>query len=257
MKTHLTELARHYHAAQKSKASADYQEAVKWYRAYIAACPNDPETAQNNFLLAELLYEDKHLARGRRRRYEGRLPVPQPRQGGRRRLCGAAQLRRAGEGGAGAKRWRRCSVPASTAPTLRQAFPRTRPHRHRADQRVGEAVRAARSRQRRRRAAGAQLDRRPPPQRRVAWTVVAHSAFDKGRFAEANRPTAQVLALVPEGCGAQRAGRAPRRLGLQAGRTLARGRRQQGRHRAFQPRGATSRRPRRCAPTPSTMRPPR
>ena len=62
VKTHLTELARHYHAlAQKSKASADYQEAVHWYRAYISSFPEDPDTAQNNFLLAELLFEDKQL----------------------------------------------------------------------------------------------------------------------------------------------------------------------------------------------------
>ena len=62
VKTHLTELARHHHAlAQKSKASADYQEAVHWYRAYIGSFPDDPDTAQNNFLLAELLFEDKQL----------------------------------------------------------------------------------------------------------------------------------------------------------------------------------------------------
>ncbi len=62
VKTHLTELARHHHAlAQKSKASSDYQEAVRWYRAYIGSFPEDPDTAQNNFLLAELLFEDKQL----------------------------------------------------------------------------------------------------------------------------------------------------------------------------------------------------
>ena len=63
VKTHLTELARHHHAvAQKSKSSADYQEAVRWYRAYIASFPSDPQAAQNNFLLAELLYEDSRFA---------------------------------------------------------------------------------------------------------------------------------------------------------------------------------------------------
>ena len=51
--------------AQKTKASADYQEAVRWYRAYISSFPDDPDTAQNNFLLAELLFEDKQLRRSR------------------------------------------------------------------------------------------------------------------------------------------------------------------------------------------------
>ncbi len=63
MKTNLEELARHYHAAaQKSGKSEDYQEAVRWYRDYLTSFPHDPQAAQNNFLLAELLYEDKRYA---------------------------------------------------------------------------------------------------------------------------------------------------------------------------------------------------
>jgi TolA-binding protein len=63
VKTHLAELARHYHAsAQKSKASADYQEAVHWYREYLVSFPTDPTAPQNNFLLAELLFEDARFA---------------------------------------------------------------------------------------------------------------------------------------------------------------------------------------------------
>ena len=59
VKTHLEELARFHHAgAQKSKKSEDYQEAVRWYRSYLTSFPQDPQAAQNNFLLAELLYED-------------------------------------------------------------------------------------------------------------------------------------------------------------------------------------------------------
>jgi TolA-binding protein len=63
VKTHVAELARHYHAnAQKSKNTADYQEAVHWYREYLASFPSDPQAPQNNFLLAELLFEDGHFA---------------------------------------------------------------------------------------------------------------------------------------------------------------------------------------------------
>src|SRR5512134_260966 len=63
VKTHLEELARHHHAgAQKSKKSEDYQEAVRWYRNYLSSFPQDPQAAQNNFLLAELLYEDARFA---------------------------------------------------------------------------------------------------------------------------------------------------------------------------------------------------
>ncbi len=63
VKTHLAELARHHHAsAQASKASADYAEAVRWYRIYLRSFPADPQAAQNNFLLAELLFEDRRFA---------------------------------------------------------------------------------------------------------------------------------------------------------------------------------------------------
>ena len=63
VKSRLAELARHYHAtAQKTKSSADSQEAVRWYREYLASFPSDPAAAQSNFLLAELLFEDSRFA---------------------------------------------------------------------------------------------------------------------------------------------------------------------------------------------------
>ena len=57
---HLTELARYHHAqAQKTKSKADVAEAVTWYRLWLKTFPQAPERAQNHFLLAELLYDDK------------------------------------------------------------------------------------------------------------------------------------------------------------------------------------------------------
>jgi tetratricopeptide (TPR) repeat protein len=38
----------------------------------------------------------------------------------------------------------------------------------------------------------------PAAQRRVAWTVVAHTSFEKGAFADAERGYGEVLALTPE-----------------------------------------------------------
>jgi cellulose synthase operon protein C len=38
----------------------------------------------------------------------------------------------------------------------------------------------------------------PAEQRRVAWTVVAHTSFDKGAFVDAERAYGEVLALTPE-----------------------------------------------------------
>lgn len=201
VKTHLTELARHYHAsAQKSKASADYQEAVKWYRAYIAAYPNDPETAQNNFLLAELLYEDKHLAEAAVEYEKVAYQYPnhaKAADAGYAALLSYAGQEKAAQGEALAA-LQRASV--DSALRFAKAFPK--------DSRTGtvltnasEKLFALRDPERAESVAQQVLKLDPPAaaaQRRVAWTVVAHSAFDKGRFAEAEQGYREVLALVPE-----------------------------------------------------------
>jgi TolA-binding protein len=201
VKTHLTELARHYHAsAQKSKASADYQEAVKWYRAYIAAYPDDPETAQNNFLLAELLYEDKRLAEAAVE-YE-KVAYEYPNHAKAADAGYAALLSYAGQEktaqGEPLAALQRTSV--DSALRFAQAFPK--------DSRTGtvltnasEKLFALRDPERAEAVAQQVLKLDPPAaaaQRRVAWTVVAHSAFEKGRFEQSEKAYAEVLALTPE-----------------------------------------------------------
>lgn len=201
VKTHLTELARHYHAsAQKSKASADYQEAVKWYRAYIAAYPDDPETAQNNFLLAELLYEDKRLAEAAVEYEKVAYQYPnhaKAADAGYAALLSYAGQEKAAQGDA-LVALQRSSV--DSALRFAQAFPK--------DSRAGtvltnasEKLFALRDPERAEAVAQQVLKLDPPAapaQRRVAWTVVAHSAFDKGRFDQSEKAYSEVLALTPE-----------------------------------------------------------
>lgn len=201
VKTHLTELARHYHAsAQKSKASADYQEAVKWYRAYIAAYPDDPETAQNNFLLAELLYEDKRLAEAALEYEKVAYRYPdhaKAADAGYAALLAYAGQEKAAQG-AQLTALQRDSV--DSALRFAKTFPK--------DARTGtvltnasEKLFALRDPERAEAVAQQVLQLDPPAapaQRRVAWTVVSHSAFDKGRFDEAEKGYREVLALTPE-----------------------------------------------------------
>ncbi|MDJ0938223.1 MAG: tetratricopeptide repeat protein [Woeseiaceae bacterium] len=60
LKTNLTDLAQYYHAeAQANGKISDYQEAARWYRKYLAFFPEDPDSANTNFLLAEILFESK------------------------------------------------------------------------------------------------------------------------------------------------------------------------------------------------------
>ena len=58
LKTNLNDLAKYYHAeAQRDGKRADYQEAAGYYRKYLSYFPGEPDTADTNFLLAEVLFE--------------------------------------------------------------------------------------------------------------------------------------------------------------------------------------------------------
>ena len=60
LKSNLTDLAQYYHAeAQRDGKKSDYQEAANWYRKYLAYFPGEPDTANTNFLLAEILFESE------------------------------------------------------------------------------------------------------------------------------------------------------------------------------------------------------
>lgn len=60
LKSNLTDLAQYYHAeAQKDGKRSDYQQAANWYRKYLAYFPGEADTANTNFLLAEILFESE------------------------------------------------------------------------------------------------------------------------------------------------------------------------------------------------------
>jgi TolA-binding protein len=63
LKANLNDLAKYYHAeAQRDGKRADYQEAARYYRKYLAFFPGEPDTANTNFLLAEILFESQDFA---------------------------------------------------------------------------------------------------------------------------------------------------------------------------------------------------
>jgi len=201
VKTHLAELARHYHAtAQKSKASSDYQEAVRWYRAYIASFPKDPDTAQNNFLLAELLFEDSRFDESAVE-YE-KVAYQYPTHAKSADAGYAALLSYAGQ----QKRAAAAQQPALQRAAVDSAvrFADTFP----ADTRNGvvlsnaaEKLYALGDGERAATVAKRVLALNPPAdaaQRRVAWTVVSHAAFEQGAFDQAEKGYAEILTLTPE-----------------------------------------------------------
>ncbi len=58
LKDNLNDLAQYYHAAAQGEGKrSDYAAAARWYRKYIDYFPGEPESANTNFLLAEILFE--------------------------------------------------------------------------------------------------------------------------------------------------------------------------------------------------------
>lgn len=201
VKAHLSELARHHHAAaQKSKATADYQEAVKWYRAYIASFPNDPEAAQNNFLLAELLFEDNRHVEAAIEYEKVAYEYPQHARaadaGYSALLSYAAQEKKLPP--VQAQPLQRTAVESSLR--FATAFP-TDPRTGPVLANAAEKLYALNDGERAAGVAQQVLALEPPAaeaQRRVAWTVIAHTSFEAGRFDQAEQAYAQVVALTPQ-----------------------------------------------------------
>ncbi len=64
LKTNLTDLANHYHACyqdppQAGDKPANFEEARRWYREFLASFPADPESPVLNYQLADLLRENR------------------------------------------------------------------------------------------------------------------------------------------------------------------------------------------------------
>ena len=202
VKTHVAELAGHYHAsAQKSKATADYQEAVRWYRADLESFPNDAQAAQTRFLLAEGLFEDARFAEASVE-YEktayGYPAHPKSADAGYAALLGYVQQQKAATAAAQPALQR-----ASVASALRfaQAFGSdNRAAPVLAD--AAEKLYALQDGEQAATVAQRVLDLQPAApdaQRRTAWTVLAHTAFERGAFDRSELAYAEVLTLTPAG----------------------------------------------------------
>ena len=177
---------------------------MRWYRIVLKSFPDDPTAAQNNFLLAELLFEDKQFADASREYEKAAYDYPvhaKSADAGYAALLAYAEQEKA-------------LAPTATAPlhavpaarwrgqctALRRGLRRRPAHRAGADPRRREAVRTAGRRAGRRRgAAGAgaaaagdrgAAPRTPGP----CWRTRPSSAPD---FDQAERAYVEVLALLP------------------------------------------------------------
>jgi outer membrane protein assembly factor BamD (BamD/ComL family) len=201
VRTNLVELARHYHAgAQKEHKPADFEEAARWYGAFLADFPRDPQAAGINFLYAELRFEQGQFveaARAYERTAYDYPAHPKSAEAGYAALLAytEAQKRKPDDGIARAQLAASlrfadkfpddARAPAVLTRTAEELYARHSPIE--ADQ-VAKRV----------------LARKPPADatlRRTATTVVAHVAFDTGAFDRAEKAYGELLGfegLTPE-----------------------------------------------------------
>jgi cellulose synthase operon protein C len=220
VKTHLTDLARHYHAiAQKTKARADVDEAVRWYRTLLTDFEDDDNAPAQRFLLAELLFENQRWASAASE-YEAvayalpkrasQQPSPRGADAGYAALLSYAEQEKAldkeppkdGVNAANAKALRAELQTQSVESALRfaKAYPQD-PRNGAVLTRTAEVLFAGGKGEQGTAVARQVLALNPPAKpevRRTAWRVVALDAFERNQFAEAEKAFGEVLALTPE-----------------------------------------------------------
>jgi tetratricopeptide (TPR) repeat protein len=204
VKANLVDLANHYHALYQSAEAAgekpaNFDEATRWYRAYLTSFPADLGAPGVNHRLADLLFEDRDFGAAAREYERTAYDYPAHEQAAASGYAAIYAHREAQKQATGAEQEgvRREAVGS----TLRfvDAFPA---HEHAAAV-LGAAVNDLYDMKEFAQAivVGRRLiDGYPqaePSVRRAAWTVVAHASFETTDFVQAEQAYAQVLEMTP------------------------------------------------------------
>ena len=200
LKANLTDLARYYHAeAQSDGAKSDYREAANWYRKYLAYFPSEPDTANTNFLLAEILFESEDYAAATSEYERTAYGYPFHEKSAEAGYAAILAYREHEKSLSGKARdeWHQAYLdsalkfadtypdhPESGAVLTAVAEDLFRQNRFDLAIAVGQAVVA-----------------KEPPVRpelaRIAWTVIAHSHFDLANFDEAENSYYSLRSFTP------------------------------------------------------------
>jgi TolA-binding protein len=201
LKTCMTDLSRYYHAqAQQSKKPADYAEAARWYRSFLASFPHSPEAPGMNFLLADLLYDAGNVHDAAQEYVHTAYDYGAHARAAEAGYASVLAYARAEEHLAGTQRstWHRAGIEnairfAATFPQHPQALAVLSKT---AEQLLAlhENARAVQVAQQVTGNAAAS-----PEQQRVCWTVQAHAWFDLKDYLHAEQAYQQALARTAVG----------------------------------------------------------
>ncbi|MGB8692693.1 MAG: tetratricopeptide repeat protein [Steroidobacteraceae bacterium] len=200
LKSNLKDLAQYYHAqAQKSKQLADYTTAAHWYRDYLASFPDDADSAETNYLLAEALFESRQYPDAASEYEHTAYAYP---VGARSAAAGYAALV--------AYQKQEELLPAAARPAWHERatasgvhFAETFPdHPESAGvlTRAAQDVFAAHDLPRAIKLAEALLARAPPVEaakQRIGWTIVGQAQFEQAAFDKSEAAFMHALAVTP------------------------------------------------------------
>ncbi|MFV1997962.1 MAG: tetratricopeptide repeat protein [Acidiferrobacterales bacterium] len=198
-KQNLIDLASHYHAlSQKRRDPDDYKEAIVWYRKYLKSFPQDSQTTKMNFLLAELLFDNRSYAAAAVEYEKTAYQYPRHEKSGEAGYAAVLAHR------ANAKQVKKDKKAAIVSRSIISSirFADTYPQDKRAAGVLNQA--AVDMYQRNEFMASRKLAQRvinqyPQTDRatlRSAWTVVAHSSFDLADFPQSEKAYQEALSRL-------------------------------------------------------------
>jgi tetratricopeptide (TPR) repeat protein len=199
LKSNIEDLAAYYHEqAQASKKPADYEEAARWYRAFLHSFPDDPDAPKTNYLLADTLFES-HLYRDAAVEYERTAYAYPPND--KSATAGYAALVAYDKAEAeltGEAKLALHKQALDSGLRFASAYPE---HPESANILVRTAREYYDTKQYPQAIATADLllARRPPvdtEKQRTAWTVIANGQFEQGQFDKAEGGYLQVQTLM-------------------------------------------------------------
>jgi cellulose synthase operon protein C len=199
LKTNLKDVATYYHAnAQKTKNVADYEQAARWYRDYLKSFPDDPDSAQTNYLLAEALFDSHQYSEAASEYEHTAYGYPKNDKSAVAAYAALVSYQKAEEGLAPADKeaWHKRATDANIK--FAETFPE-HPDSAGVLTRAAEETFAAGDRARAMSLAQTLLARQPPvdqAKQRIAWTIIAQSHFDQGEFDKAEPAFEQARALA-------------------------------------------------------------
>lgn len=199
LKTNLRDVATYFHAAaQKSGRVADYQEAARWYRSILRSFPDDADSAQTSYLLAETLYES-HDYVGAAAEYEHTAyAYPRNDKSATAAYAGLVAYQKAEAGVTGAERDALHARATDAGVKFAEEFP-AHPDSAGVLTRAAEDIFASGDRPRAIAVARKLLARDPPvdtAKQRIAWTIIGESYFDQGDYAQAEPAFVQARSLA-------------------------------------------------------------